>query len=1174
MAVNEPPIDGTASMRGGGGLVGRAARRISAGSLKAKVDISGVRSLTGEFSNLLGVLKQVRSEITAINTAAGGMGGTGGMGGVGHGTPTGAAGTAAGGGGVGGLGLFARSVQGAVAGGRGGGGFGGAISGVSNVLGPGGFTFASGMAAVAAAGGARVGLGVIEDRFQRNVQQSIPISSRDAFTASMYSALYKGLEPGRFGASGMYGGTRENQQAAQQIALNFGTTIQGSQQFLAQAGANVQGSGGSLNIAQTAAQAGLFASPMVSNRALAMGIQTYKQNGVLQNPMQVGLEYIKDYEKRAGVTMNEIDFAQLRNPGSGHRMRMKQLYGLSDEAIDMAVNAGMQNMQFRKAGGGRQINFGSGQDLKRIGLDQNVLGLQATRFMTTSQNREQRFFGNQEGSMVDRLRQEGAIQEALADTEDAFAGLLGPMHEFQRVLQGLTTALTIAGGVMMARGALGGAGGAGGLLGTLLGASGGAPGATGAPSGAPVAGGRLAGVAGRAGIGAMGVGGMAASLSLANSASTPGGAALGIAGATASGAAIGFALAPVTGGLSVPVGAAVGFVAGSAFAAKNYFGAKDKKGVATGFDEGLGMTDAELIAGLGDYRKNAAKYGRDDPRGRGQGAGAKQRGRYDVFARRRGALLAAALDEAVTTKAIKLEGTGEAADLDALVSFFGSDAVFDDAKLQSTRAKAEPYITKLRGSEVWRKYFGSVHEPFAFQPVTTNESTGLVMTPEQRYSAGSQGGDPVPQGGDPFPHLGDPISDKAEGQGESWNKLDNRMKERLLKMFRASGGKVWLGGGGGWRSTAAQEKMFLSRYVPSPNGEVSWKGQKWHKVRAGDFAAAPPGRSFHEIGLAADLAGDLGWVVAHAHEFGLRHFADVNNEPHHVQPVELPGGRSTFEANKEKYAGWGTGEGGTDGATTATSTAAAGTTPSMGFGGGGGTSITGIGYSIAAAAGATMAGGGGGFVTGGGSDSGTGGVLSPPAGGEGTLTDFFTQVLHKIGAPVTPNNLAKLGAIAKTEGNRSGTFNPFNYVGGSQFPAFNTIGGKPGVKNYPDWATGVEYTAKLLQQGNATRWRNNLVEDGSYADWWDATNAFYTWGRPAQISQKSAQEMLGHQINAGDGPFDAGTSMMMSGGNANVSINVSITSTGNVNYDAHALGEAVRPVLSNVMAEISTKRGS
>jgi hypothetical protein len=133
--------------------------------------------------------------------------------------------------------------------------------------------------------------------------------------------------------------------------------------------------------------------------------------------------------------------------------------------------------------------------------------------------------------------------------------------------------------------------------------------------------------------------------------------------------------------------------------------------------------------------------------------------------------------------------------------------------------------------------------------------------------------------------------------------------------------------------------------------------------------------------------------------------------------------------------------------------------------------------------------------------------------GSKSLESFFTQVLREMGAPVTRNNLQKLGGIAKTEGNNSGTFNPFNYVGGSQFPKFNSIG----VRNYPDFETGVDYTVKLLQQGNTARWRNNLLSDASYADWWDATNAFYTWGRPAQISAGAADAFLSNPVHgAGD----------------------------------------------------------
>lgn len=129
--------------------------------------------------------------------------------------------------------------------------------------------------------------------------------------------------------------------------------------------------------------------------------------------------------------------------------------------------------------------------------------------------------------------------------------------------------------------------------------------------------------------------------------------------------------------------------------------------------------------------------------------------------------------------------------------------------------------------------------------------------------------------------------------------LHSRFKSRLLEMMRVNPN---VGLGGGTRDSNEQEKMFLSRYSPTDEDTgLFWRGTFWeHKSGA---AAAPPGRSFHEIGLAADLVGDLEWMNANASRFGLRHFADVNNEPWHVQPAELPGARSKYE---QQGAPWGT----------------------------------------------------------------------------------------------------------------------------------------------------------------------------------------------------------------------------------------------------------------------------
>lgn len=137
-----------------------------------------------------------------------------------------------------------------------------------------------------------------------------------------------------------------------------------------------------------------------------------------------------------------------------------------------------------------------------------------------------------------------------------------------------------------------------------------------------------------------------------------------------------------------------------------------------------------------------------------------------------------------------------------------------------------------------------------------------------------------------------------------WAKLHPEFRRRLLALMDASAGKV--GFGGGWRSSAAQELLFRTRYTPSdrPPG-ISWAGQYW-TLKPGNASAAPPGMSFHEstidgLAVAADMIGDLAWMGAHAVEFGLRDFSDVNDEPWHVQPSELPNSRRTYNVNPARF---------------------------------------------------------------------------------------------------------------------------------------------------------------------------------------------------------------------------------------------------------------------------------
>jgi Lysozyme like domain len=1183
VAGDESPIDGTASMRGGGGFPSSRSRRTVAGTLAAKVTTEGVSKLTREFTGLWEVLKKVRGELGTINKLAAGGAGTGGFGGTGQGTPTGAAGTGRGDAGMINLsGLMGNIVQrytgpsqppapgppppggGPVAPGP-----GGPTLPVAPVRGAGGFNF--GGAAIVGASMLRGGLDVIESRFGRNVAQSAPISAQDAFTAAMYGTPYRGAEMRRYGAVGEYGGAREPVQAAQQIALRFGTSMAGSERYLQQAGAMVQATGGTMNIAETAAQIGLFAAPVVSQRARALGIMQYKKAGELQNPMVVAREYIKDYEKRAGVQMNEIDFQNLRSPGSPHRLRMKQLYGVSDETIDLMITAGMENMQFRTGPGrGRDINFGSAKDLGAIGLNNQVLGLQAARFGTTAQRREAAFFQNQEGAMTARLNQERMIQEGLQDLETAFGDLIGPMHEFQRYLQLATTALGALGALQLL-GGMGGLGGGGGILGKILGAGTG----TGAPVPGPSGGAGAMGMAGRLGLGAAGVGIGIAGVHTAATARTPGGMALGIGGATAGGAMIGAALAPATLGLSVPIGAAVGFAAGTTFAAINYFKGVDARNVKEGYNEGVGMTDKALIDSLGDYAKNA-KVGL-----KGEGAGAKQRGRFDAFARRRGSLLAAALDEAQSTGKFTDLTTQDAAELGELVAFFGSDKVFDDSALWNNKAKADKFVTKIRGTDVWTKYFGSgITDPFGLTPVNTTQSQSLIMSAEQSYQAavsGGQTGDGVfsKAGGsrrgssgrfrqrlkarDPYPKGGDAIEDKAVAKGDTWNLLDSRMKTRLLAMFRASGGRVWLGNG--WRSEQQQRDMFLSRYTPDPNGDIEWEGQRWRHVSGAP--AAPPGRSFHEIGLAADLEGDLGWAGAHGAEFGLKDFSDVNNEDWHFQLVELPNGRESG-VDYGSDSGGGVAAPGVPGAPGA---APAAPQPFAGGGGGGGMSA--VNYSMAAAIAAVSAPGG----------------LSAPAPATGTAP----------GAPGTPwsgtwpGDAQQRGmAVAKVAANVAGFHGDVLYR--MIAIAKRESGWDPNAHNPvpPDDSYGLWQINMLGGMGPDRARALGIDTERPYDELFDpnvnarAARQIYdsqgedAWSTASGVNEADVVEAqrLATAAGVGDAVFSPGAISVTPRGSANVNIAVTINSTGDVRYDAKALGEAVRPVLSNVMAEISTKRGS
>jgi hypothetical protein len=137
------------------------------------------------------------------------------------------------------------------------------------------------------------------------------------------------------------------------------------------------------------------------------------------------------------------------------------------------------------------------------------------------------------------------------------------------------------------------------------------------------------------------------------------------------------------------------------------------------------------------------------------------------------------------------------------------------------------------------------------------------------------------------------------------NSLNPRLAARIRRMLEANP-KLYIGGGS--RTSAQQKALFLSRYAPTDEKtSIKWQGKYWKKKNASDPDAAPPGVSMHEIGMAADIHGDDNWLTAHAAEFDLVNFANVNNEPWHVQAKEYNRGQWEY---RQAGSPWGLNGGG------------------------------------------------------------------------------------------------------------------------------------------------------------------------------------------------------------------------------------------------------------------------
>lgn len=146
-----------------------------------------------------------------------------------------------------------------------------------------------------------------------------------------------------------------------------------------------------------------------------------------------------------------------------------------------------------------------------------------------------------------------------------------------------------------------------------------------------------------------------------------------------------------------------------------------------------------------------------------------------------------------------------------------------------------------------------------------------------------------------------------------FERLEDELARRILSLIDASiaDGRP-VGIGASVRTTTGQWDLFHSRHHPAAPGERSCctiDGVRY-ALDAGEAHAAPGGLSMHEDTvlpsgecLASDLIGNMAYVVAHAAEFGLRHFGRLG-EKWHVQPIELPAPRRRFKLSMMPLKRW------------------------------------------------------------------------------------------------------------------------------------------------------------------------------------------------------------------------------------------------------------------------------
>lgn len=132
------------------------------------------------------------------------------------------------------------------------------------------------------------------------------------------------------------------------------------------------------------------------------------------------------------------------------------------------------------------------------------------------------------------------------------------------------------------------------------------------------------------------------------------------------------------------------------------------------------------------------------------------------------------------------------------------------------------------------------------------------------------------------------------------------VQRRVIAMMDAARGVgVDLGVGGAFRTYEEQKSLFLSRHnLVASGGCCGFEGKRYALI-SGAAHAAPPFRSYHEGAVnvngtlrcvALDMVGwENGWMEKNVAAYGMKTFTNVNGENWHVQPVEFPNARSSYD---------------------------------------------------------------------------------------------------------------------------------------------------------------------------------------------------------------------------------------------------------------------------------------